>query len=128
MPLITLDPKTRSIEDRLDQMMHEIRREIVVAVQKVWDLSVHDIIVDLLVCTKRNPDSVCSDLVLILRTNPNKELEATANKLRDELMVTLTTLGLDVDLSVEVWLQFIPGPWILVINDIKQDSVDHNPQ
>ncbi|HLD51446.1 hypothetical protein A3K34_04805 [candidate division WWE3 bacterium RIFOXYC1_FULL_40_10] len=126
MPIISIQPKTREIENELDKQLSVIRAEIKEAVQLVWKLPPHDIIVNLDQCTIRNADPAGSAFVVFIDTNPNETLETSSGMLRDTIARVFTELGLTAGRNVEIWPRFLPGPWVLIFNGKVEDSVDHH--
>lgn len=125
MPLIGIHPVSDAVEDELAKVMTDIRSQVKEVVMGISGFPEHDVIVTLHRCTVRDADPHGSEIMVFLDTNPNEELEAVANKLRNAVAKVLIDLGLTKDRNVEVWPRFLPGSWCLVTNGEIVDSVDH---
>lgn len=125
MPLVHLAPKTPEVEEVLAGRMSEIRLRLKGVIHQISGFPENDIIVELHNCIVRNPDPDGADVVVHADTCPEKDLEAHANELREEMARVFIELGLLAHLWIEIWLKFLPGPWCLIKDREIVDRVGH---
>ena len=126
MPLVTFCPKNSEIESDLISKMEHLRAVVKTALWNVWEIPVHDAVVNLHKSAFAvEPDEYTADLVVLLETTPNRNLEKRADLLRNTLARALIANSDLYNLSIEIWIRFIPGSWCLVEEGEIKESVEH---
>lgn len=107
MPLISLVPRSKEIEQKLSGSMERIRKALKHIISITWGIPQNDVLINLIKCPYKDADSDMADAVLYLETSPDKKLIRKADILRKEIKEVLRR-----DLATfEVWVRFIPGSW-----------------
>ena len=125
MPLVSIVPLTKEIEDVLADRIGELRNRIKNTICHISGFPRDDVIVNLMHCPYRNADPASVDFILYADTCPHEELEAKANKLCAAIGMVLADMGLTSGQGAEVWPRFLPGPWCLVKGRQIVDRVSH---
>ncbi|PIR43400.1 hypothetical protein COV24_03065 [candidate division WWE3 bacterium CG10_big_fil_rev_8_21_14_0_10_32_10] len=124
MPLINLIPRNTGMEDFLTYNIVEIRRTLKEVVSETWHRPQHDIVVNAFRCPYLgNIDETTADCIISVVTNPNPDLEASADTLREEIANLPIFRELDM---VEVSIQFTVHSWCLMEKGEIVDQVDYN--
>lgn len=125
VPLVTIKPKTKEIENMLAGHMTWLRPSITKVIVS-FGVPESDVQVNLDFCTTRDPDPKAPSFVLFADTCPDEKLEKRADELRAKLAQKLDELGLTHHQGAEVWLRFLPGSWCCIKDGILVDEFLHN--
>lgn len=126
MPIVSICPRDQRVANLLMEEIPTLRPAIRVIINKIGNVPLHDIIVNL-----KNPDNLNYDafgacIVVYIETTPDKNLESCANDIRDAIIKLFIDRGFaGSGKSVEVWMRFIPGSWCIAGDGQVQDKVDH---
>ncbi len=125
MPIVNICPKSKSVENVLDDSMSKIRERLKGTICRISGFPKGDVLVNLLACPFRDVDPDSADIVLFIDTCPHEELEAKSDELCRDIADDLTQLGFTVGRGTEIWARFLPGPWYLVKYGKIVESVPH---
>src|SRR5881394_2988412 len=99
MPIVKLEPKSPEIEEKLNAIMEDIRRQVKLNICMESGFPERDVLVGLLRCPYRNPDPNAADVVVYIETNPHLDLEQRSTKLVEYIARTLIQSGLSVQIG-----------------------------
>lgn len=125
MPLVSIVPTTKLVEEVLADRIGELRGRIKDTICNISGFPRNDVIVNLLHCPYRNADPDSTNLILYADTCPHEELEIKANELCAMTGMVLADMGFTHGQGAEVWPRFLPGPWCLVKGREIVDRVGH---
>lgn len=125
MPVVTIFPKSREIEDNLEGLMIGLRPVIKGTICRISGFPEHEVIVGLSICLMRDADPIAADIELEVKTCPHEELEARSDELCDALAQLFIANGLSVNRLGEAWVQFRQGSWCQFKDGQITDRVSH---
>lgn len=123
MPVVTVIPTWPSVENGLALRMSEVRSILRQAICDASGFPENDVLVHLARCPYRDADLASASVAVYVDTCPHEKLEAVSNLLRNSMARLLINMRLGG--HIEVWIRFLPGPWVLIKDGQIVDQVDH---